>query len=111
MHSNQSIEQIRLAASAQLDPLTRSALGQFMTPWAIACFMASLFSARTPVTLLDAGAGVGSLSMAFLNRFPKSHIEAWEIDPTLRGYLIDLLPDANATIHGKDFIEDATETS
>ena len=108
MNPNQSIEQIRLAASAQLDPLTRSALGQYMTPWAIACFMASLFSERTPVTLLDAGAGVGSLSMAFLNRFPKSHIEAWEIDSTLRGHLIDLLSGANATIHGKDFIEDAT---
>lgn len=70
--------------------------------------MASLFSRQLPATVLDAGAGVGSLSVAFLDRFPKSRVEAWEIDPMLRDYLADSLPDANATIHGEDFIEDAT---
>lgn len=108
MRQNHSIDQIRIAVSAQLDPANRSALGQYMTPWTIARFMTSLFSQCTPATVLDAGAGVGSLSIAFLDRFPKSRVEAWEIDPILRDYLADSLPDVNATIHGKDFIEDAT---
>ncbi|MEO5654454.1 MAG: Eco57I restriction-modification methylase domain-containing protein [Nitrosospira sp.] len=108
MHQNHSIDKIRIAVSARLDPIIRSALGQYMTPWAIARFMASLFSQQTPATILDAGAGVGSLSVAFLDRFPKSRIEAWEIDPMLRDYLTDSLSDAKATLHGTDFIEDAT---
>jgi adenine-specific DNA-methyltransferase len=108
MHQNHSIDQIRIAVSARLDPVTRAALGQYMTPWPIARFMASLFSKQAPEALLDAGAGVGSLSLAFFDRFPKSRVEAWEIDPTLRDYLADLLSDVDATIYSNDFIEDAT---
>jgi adenine-specific DNA-methyltransferase len=48
----------------------KSALGQFMTPAPVARFMASLFPPTTLQTcrLLDAGAGVGVLSGAFLDR-------------------------------------------
>ncbi|HET7061005.1 MAG TPA: methyltransferase, partial [Nitrosospira sp.] len=106
-HQRHSIDQIRIAASARLDPIVRSALGQYMTPWSIARFMASLFSRQTPASVLDAGAGIGSLSVAFLDRFPESRIEAWEIDPILRDYLHDSLAEANASIHRSDFIEDA----
>lgn len=49
----------------------KSALGQFMTPAPVARFMASLFPPSTlqKCTLLDAGAGVGALSCAFLDRW------------------------------------------
>jgi hypothetical protein len=54
-----SIEEIRRAVSTQLDPSRRVELGQFMTPWAIARFMASLFrSWPKEVKLLDPGAGL-----------------------------------------------------
>ena len=110
-----SIDAVRLDASRQLDPERKSEFGQFMTPAAIAAFMASLFSA-TPKTirLLDAGAGVGSLTNAFLARFQGStaSVEAWEIDPVLKMYLADTLASharagLTSTIHNSDFIEDA----
>jgi predicted RNA methylase len=75
----------------------KSALGQFMTPAPVARFMASLFPPSTLPTckLLDAGAGVGALTCAFLDRwaaadgfvFEKTEVEAYEIDPALRGHL------------------------
>lgn len=74
----------------------KSEFGQFMTPSSVARFMASLFPASTLQTcrLLDAGAGVGALSCAFLDRwvtggfdFSSVEVTAYEIDDTLRGYL------------------------
>ena len=68
-----------------------------MTPAPVARFMASLFPPATLQTcrLLDAGAGVGALSCAFLDRLASSkelnfqnvEIEAYEIDNTLRTHL------------------------
>jgi hypothetical protein len=68
-----------------------------MTPAPVARFMASLFLPTTRETccLLDAGAGVGALSCAFLDRltpakelnFRNVEIEAFEIDNTLRAHL------------------------
>lgn len=109
------VDAVRLDASRRLDSNRKSELGQFMTPAAIATFMASLFSAtgRT-IHLLDAGAGVGSLTNAFLNRFQGStaSVEAWEIDPILKTVLADTLASYTraglaSTIHNSDFIEDA----
>lgn len=75
----------------------KSQLGQFMTPAPVARFMASLFpaSALQSCTLLDAGAGVGALTCAFLDRwaaagqfqFEEVEVEAYEIDAALRGHL------------------------
>jgi adenine-specific DNA-methyltransferase len=75
----------------------KSNLGQFMTPAPIARFMASLFPPSTQETcrLLDAGAGVGALSCAFLDRcasadglhFHLTEVEAYEIDAGLRAHL------------------------
>lgn len=52
-------------------PSRKSALCQFMTPAGIARFMAGMFPPSTLQTcrLLDAGAGVGALSCAFLDRW------------------------------------------
>jgi hypothetical protein len=72
-----------------------------MTPAPLARFMASLFPPSTLQTcrLLDAGAGVGALSCAFLDRlvsteelnFQNVEIEAYEIDKTLSGHLETIL--------------------
>ena len=67
----------------------RKARGQFFTPSPVACFMASLFG-RLPTNgrLLDAGAGVGSLTAAVCNRLvieerqSSLDVVAYEIDPT-----------------------------
>lgn len=52
----------------------KSQLGQFMTPQPIARFMARLFSQPFPREghLLDAGAGMGSLTSAFVERWRQS---------------------------------------
>ncbi len=58
----------RLAAASRLAPNSKSELGQFMTPAPVAEFMATLFAPVTQpeIRLLDPGAGVGSLTAAFL---------------------------------------------
>jgi len=93
------IDAKRVEASARLDPAKRSELGQFMTPSPIASFMASLFRQwPNEVRLLDPGAGVGSLTEAYFQRFvvkaPKGaslSVTAYEIDPLLNEYLGDYL--------------------
>ena len=58
----------RLDVSRRLDPKRRSEMGQFFTPAQTAHLMASMFENR-PSTFhhLDAGAGVGSLSAAWVS--------------------------------------------
>ena len=64
-----AIAAIRKEASQKLDQGTRSQFGQYMTPKAVAEFMASFFQNNNAeiVNLLDAGAGIGSLTAAFLD--------------------------------------------
>jgi adenine-specific DNA-methyltransferase len=79
----------------------KSELGQFMTPASVARFMASMFPATDlrVCQLLDAGAGIGALSCAFLDRWSSSDgfnfetvkAEAYEIDASLRGHLEPVL--------------------
>lgn len=122
-----TIDQACLDASCRLDPRRRSQLGQFMTPSAIADYMASLFI-RWPnnVRLLDPGAGVGSLTASFGERFlanaPKGgslEVRCYEIEPLLQQYLSAHLQEIGARvtkhglgfsgkIHGSDFIADAS---
>ena len=76
----------------------RAVLGQFFTPAAIAHFMAGLFSPpRGPIRLLDAGAGEGALTAAFVERWHDAaaiHVDAYEIDdrvaPTLAANLANV---------------------
>ncbi|MCI1437023.1 MAG: Eco57I restriction-modification methylase domain-containing protein [Acetobacter indonesiensis] len=74
----------------------KAEFGQFLTPSSVARFMASLFPESRIKTcrLLDAGAGVGALSCAFLDRwtaggfgFDAVEATAYEIDDYLRGHL------------------------
>lgn len=90
----------------------KAAFGQFMTPASVAAFMASLFpDAPGPRRLLDAGAGLGALTCAVLDRWadPEAVVEAYEIDERLRGPLSRTLVNysANSVIHAKDFLNDA----
>lgn len=122
-----SIDELHRLASSELDPDHRVAFGQFMTPSAIANFMASLFQRwPTHVQLLDPGAGVGSLTEAFATRFTSQapagarlEITAYELDPTLERYLDENLAALKARLFGsggtvssailkRDFIDDAT---
>ncbi len=85
----------RKIACGKLKVETKSAFGQYMTPATVASFMASLFPAPSNqnIRLLDPGAGVGSLTSAFVEHLCKGKagyridVDAYEIDPVLRLYL------------------------
>jgi adenine-specific DNA-methyltransferase len=113
-----------LDASRKLDTDQRSKLGQFFTPSSIARFMASLFGdPPDDLRLLDAGAGVGSLTAAVVEgicrqkRKPNSiAVAAYELDPVLVEYLRSTLDECRRLskicdvefdfeILGSDFIE------
>lgn len=70
--------------------------------------------------LLDAGAGIGALSAAFIGRWGQTHfrrisVDAFEIDPTLHAELTDNLerfsdyPGYCHTLHGSDFVLAASD--
>lgn len=116
---NLVLDQVRREASSLLDSKRRSELGQYMTPAPIAVFMASLFSYNGRAKLLDAGAGIGSLTSAFLDKAQQKgtvvDVAAWEIDNMLGSYLKNTLNEyvqhgegkIKANIHASDYIEDA----
>lgn len=93
--SVRDIDKQRLLASEQLDQDRRSELGQFMTPSAVADFMALQFQNwPDEIRLLDPGAGIGSLTEAFTKRFvekavpgSKLHVSAFEIEKVLLKHL------------------------
>lgn len=116
------IDQLQVNLSEKLDPGLKSQMGQFMTPSKIARYMASLFPASTSdvCRLLDPGAGKGSLSGAFLDRwaeggfnFQRASVDAFEIDAELRSHLEKSLANysqrlnISTIIHQDDFIEAA----
>lgn len=120
-------DSIRRAISPGIALNRKSVLGQFMTPARVARFMASLFpsSELTTCTLLDAGAGVGALTCAFLDRWASSEgfsfhnvcVDAYEIDPLLRSHLSQTLASycsripVNYRVIPNDFIEAAAMQS
>ncbi len=86
------IEKTRLAVSKEISPEKKSQLGQFFTPESIARFMADMFvhGKNSQCRLLDAGAGIGSLSTAFLEKwasgkscFEHVQLDAFEVDTSL----------------------------
>lgn len=116
-----SLEQTRLKVSGRTEAAKKSRLGQFLTPASTASFMAGLFpEARGKCRLLDAGAGIGSLSSAFLDRcvagnlnFESIRLKAFEIDDSIHGELRQSLSAYlnsarfSFEIFGNDFIEEA----
>ncbi|MGZ8219334.1 Eco57I restriction-modification methylase domain-containing protein [Methylomagnum sp.] len=118
-----AIEEKRLYISRNTEANKKSQLGQFFTPEKTAAFMANLFpDSNGRCRLLDAGAGIGSLSVAFLERwraggfhFDHIDLDAFEIDRTLHPYLSQGIrkyePHGNfsARIQYEDFILASTE--
>jgi adenine-specific DNA-methyltransferase len=88
-------KQTRVYLSQGTEAKKKSQFGQFLTPERTAAFLASLFpSSDGHCRLLDAGAGIGSLSVAFLDRwksdgfhFQSVSLDAFEIDPALHDSL------------------------
>lgn len=116
------VEQARLRLSRDTDAKKKSQFGQFLTPERTAAFMAGLFPPGEGICcLLDAGAGIGSLSAAFLERwrsgglrFRRVELDAFEIDGSLHAQLAQTLAkyrsDAfRVNVHGDDFIHAAAD--
>lgn len=116
------IEQARLRLSKDTDAKKKSQFGQFLTPAGTAAFMAGLFPPADGIChLLDAGAGIGSLAAAFLERwrsgglrFQRVELDAFEIDGSLHAALAHTLSKYHndkfsATVHGEDFIHAAVD--
>lgn len=117
------LEALRKEKTRHLDLERKARFGQFMTPASLAAFMASLFDERdlADVRLLDAGAGLGSLSTAFVFEFRKwnakksrLNVDAFEIDDFLRTELEKLLlslantENFSFTVLKEDFLEEAS---
>lgn len=89
------VELIHLAANNHINQNHKNQKGQFFTPLPIASLMASMFDfSLSEISLLDAGAGAGSLLTAIISELchchkkPKHlHITAYENDPILIIYL------------------------
>ncbi len=89
-------EMLRILASYHLEPDRQQKLGQFLTPLPVAELMVRMFQRLdlSHIRLLDAGAGTGCLSAAFVahvceqqKRPDLLEVVAYEIDPILIGYL------------------------
>lgn len=113
-------DSVRREVAPGITQKRKSEFGQFMTPSSVARFMAAMFPPSTLQTcrLLDAGAGVGALSCAFLDRwlagdfgFEAVEATAYEVDETLRGHLTQHLANYSkikAEVIAGDYIQLAT---
>jgi adenine-specific DNA-methyltransferase len=92
-------DRVRLAVSPNLDIDRRSKLGQFMTPAPTAQRMAEMFGLMPrQVRLLDAGAGIGALTAAFVsealardNRPEMISATCFEVDDEMAAHLAGTL--------------------
>ena len=113
-------DSVRREVAPRISQKRKAEFGQFMTPASVARFMAGMFPPCRLQTsrLLDAGAGVGALSCAFLDRwvtgsfrFKAVEIAAYEIDDTLREHLKQHLAaysQVKAEVIAGDYIKLAT---
>ena len=117
----ETVKDKRLQLSKATGAEKKSRFGQFFTPERTAEFMANLFPDATErCRLLDAGAGIGSLSAAFLERwrkgdlhFQRVEMDAFELDRALIVHLSQTLDNYRnsagflCNIHEEDFIHAA----
>lgn len=113
-------DELRRTFSPLLDLAHRSQLGQFMTPAAVAADMAAMFGELPrDVRLLDAGAGMGALTAAFVAEAlsrpspPRSiSVTAFEVDPGMAGLLRQTLAECHlaceeaGVVFSSDLVED-----
>jgi len=91
IHFLDSVDQIRKKVQSSLVKENQTEMGQFLTPLPVARLMAGMFvHLPSEIRLLDAGAGIGSLSAAFVSQAiqtkptPKSiHLTAFELDSAM----------------------------
>lgn len=116
----ESIDIRRKAIALATPAKHKTQFGQFMTPGVIANFMASMFHplGSKTIRLLDAGAGIGSLTAAVAQRAAIENAvslecEAWEIDPKLQDPLLatleackNLVVSSGLTFKAKTYFED-----
>ncbi len=89
----------------------KESLGQYFTPYPVAKFMASLFpKTNTAIKLLDPGAGIGTLSCAFLERIHREkwntshiHITAYDIDASVQSNLQENIESESSLLENCDF--------
>ncbi|UPA22025.1 Eco57I restriction-modification methylase domain-containing protein [Candidatus Peribacteria bacterium] len=89
------VEALRIRAALETTSEKKSSLGQFFTPAPIAHLLASMFEFnKSHLSLLDAGAGVGNLSIACIQEICKRSsktksikLTAFEVDTELLAYL------------------------
>jgi adenine-specific DNA-methyltransferase len=89
------IDDLRLYACQQLEQSQRGDMGQYFTPAPVARLMASMLEcSASTISILDAGAGIGSLFAAAVTELcgrtpcPQAiHVTAYEIEPSLLTYL------------------------
>jgi len=92
LYNHDLVEVVDAGREANFDAIpaeARSKMGQFGTPAPVARLMAAMFAFNEPdIRLLDAGAGVGSLTAAFIEaacgapKLPNSiHVTAYEVEP------------------------------
>lgn len=107
------IESRRRAATQSLDANHRSQFGQYFTPAPVAQFMASLIKrprGGKHLSILDPGAGIGSLSAALLSRLKgRGDVTAYEFDHAFQSGLKETLSahPGKHVILQRDFIEEA----
>lgn len=116
-----AVDSLRLKLVRDTTKKHKAEFGQFMTSSSVASFMASLFPPSNLKTchLLDAGAGIGTLTCAFLDRwktngfgFDSVEVTAFETDENLIGYLdhyLNSYDHVTAHIIADDYIELSTE--
>ena len=64
-----NIEKERLSHAIETTETHKKNFGQYLTPYAIAKYMANLFpKTNEEISILDPGAGIGTLSCALLDR-------------------------------------------
>jgi adenine-specific DNA-methyltransferase len=88
----------------------RRSLGQFFTPFKVACFMADwiLDNPSSNLSILDPAAGLGVFERAinYRNEGKKLYFDLWEIDENIASqlsHIIDTL-DLNSNINNSDFL-------
>jgi len=125
----EQVDLLRLEVNGKLDAEAKSRHAQFFTPPTVASLMSAMFQLRQRIIrLLDPGAGVGSLTAAFVaevlrgRKLPKEiHVTAFEVDKVLASHLRTALAFCRQACQGagvlfsgdirrQDFVESAVQT-
>lgn len=121
---NGIVDTIREAANPKLDKTTRGKLGQFMSTSAVSALLSSMFDDYSGnLSILDAGAGVGSLTASFVDEALRHDVNSisstcYEISDVLTPFLSETLSlceeraelqsvTFNSSVLGQDFIENS----